>query len=258
MESIGTIFKNARNALNKSLEDVHQETRVGISHLRFLEDDNFTFLPATYVKSFLKTYSQSLGLDTEAILQKYNDLNTTEEEQIVKEVRPLKQALVKTESTTEPQPRIKMAELPVREKVLEWALGLGSFFLLISLGFAYFQYRAQIYARPVDGVTFTQTEQHVDMADISISKPKAGQEDAIISPLELEVTARKKIWLQVKVDNKKNSEYTLLPEKKMVWIARDRFDIQIKQVVKNANLNIPQTEDEVVRLSFAIDDTKEK
>lgn len=257
MESIGAIFKNARNALNKSLDDVHQETRVSISHLRLLEEDNFTFLPETYVKSFLKTYSLCLGLDTADILQKYNELNKIEEP-VAEEVGPAQLTSVKTESTIENQPRIKMAELPVREKVLEWALGFGTFFLLISLGFAYFQYRAQIYAHPVDGVTFTQTEEYVDMADVSISKPKTDQGGSVISPLEVEITARKKIWLQVKVDNKKTSEYTLAPGKNMVWIARDRFDIQIKQVVKNENPNMPQNENEVVRLSFAIEDTKEE
>ncbi len=257
MESVGTIFRNARNALNKSLEDVHQETRVSISHLRLLEEDNFTFLPDTYVKSFLKTYSQCLSLDTVDILQKYSE-HTGEEKQVVEDVASVQVDLTKTESTIEQQLRIKMAELPVREKVLEWALGFGTFFLLISLGFAYFQYRAQIYAHPVDSVTFTQTEEYVDMADISITKPEADQEGSVISPLELEVTARKKIWLQVKVDNKKLSEYTLAPDKNLVWIARDRIDIQIKQVVKNENLNEPQNENEVVRLSFAIDDTKEE
>ncbi len=257
MESIGAIFKNARNALNKSLEDVHQETRVSISHLRFLEEDNFTFLPETYVKSFLKTYSLCLGLDASDILQRYGDLNRVEQP-VVEEVESAELALVETESTIVHQPRIEMAELPVREKVLEWALGFGTFFLLVSLGFAYFQYRAQIYAHPVDSVKFTQTEEYVDMADISISKQKADQGKIVISPLELEVTARKKIWLQVKVDNKKVSEFTLTPDENLVWIARDRFDIQIKQVVKNENPNIPQKEDEVVRLSFAVDDTKKE
>lgn len=258
MESIGTIFKNARNALSKSLEEVHQETKVSISHLRLLEEDNFTFLPETYVKSFLKTYSKCLGLNVDDILQKYNDLKKVEEPVIVEEVEPEQQSLVKTEKTVVSKPKIKMPELPVREKVLEWALGLGTFFLLISLGFAYFQYRAQIYARPVDGVTVTQTEEYVEMADVALSKPQTDGSGSIISPLELEVTARKKIWLQVKVDNKKVSEYTLSPAENLVWIAKDRFDIQIKQVIKRENPELPQSEDEVVRLSFAIDDTRQE
>ena len=153
-------------------------------------------------------------------------------------------------------PRIKMAELPVREKVLEWALGLGSFFLLISLGFAYFQYRAQIYARPVDGMTITQTEEQIDMADVSITKPQTDGSDNLISPLELEVTARKKIWLQVKVDNRKVSEYTMKPAQNLVWIAKDRFDIRIKQIVTNQNSETAQNDNDVVRLSFAIDDSE--
>ena len=256
MESVGTIFKNARIALNKSLEDVHQETRVSMAHLKLLEDDDFTFLPETYVKSFMKTYSKCLGLDANDILKMYSNLVIVEEP-IVEDAEPVQHALVKSEKAVEHQPRIKIAELPVREKVLEWALGLGTFFLLISLGFAYFQYRAQIYARPIEGMTVTQTEEYIDMADVSISKPQSDEIGNVISPLELEVTARKKIWLQVKVDNKKVSEYTMKPAQNLVWIAKDRFDIQIKQVVKNDNLNVQKNENDVVRLSFSIDDTKE-
>jgi cytoskeleton protein RodZ len=68
-ETIGEIIIEARENVNLSLDD---QTRITRKNLEYLETDNFDALPAkVYVRGFLKTYAQFLGLDVEHMLNKY-------------------------------------------------------------------------------------------------------------------------------------------------------------------------------------------
>lgn len=71
-ETIGEILLAAREKTQLSLEEVSEQTRITRKNLEYLETDNFDALPAkVYVKGFLKTYAQFLGLDVEHMLNKY-------------------------------------------------------------------------------------------------------------------------------------------------------------------------------------------
>jgi cytoskeleton protein RodZ len=71
-------LKVAREALGLSLADIFQRTRISVSNLQAMEDNNFHLLPtAAYTKNFIKTYARTLGIDSEPILVKYeNYLNS--------------------------------------------------------------------------------------------------------------------------------------------------------------------------------------
>ena len=67
-------LKAAREALGLSLADIFQRTRISVSNLQAMEDNNFHLLPTSaYTKNFIKTYARTLGIDSEPILVKYED-----------------------------------------------------------------------------------------------------------------------------------------------------------------------------------------
>ena len=67
-------LKTKREALGLSLADIFQRTRISVSNLQAMEDNNFHLLPTSaYTKNFIKTYARSLGIDSEPILVKYED-----------------------------------------------------------------------------------------------------------------------------------------------------------------------------------------
>jgi cytoskeletal protein RodZ len=67
-------LKTAREALGLSLADIFQRTRISVSNLQAMEDNNFHLLPTSaYTKNFIKTYARTLGIDSEPILVKYED-----------------------------------------------------------------------------------------------------------------------------------------------------------------------------------------
>ena len=55
------------------LPEAEQGTKIRVKYLRALEDDQFDLLPAqTYVKGFLRTYAEYLGLDGQLYVDEFN------------------------------------------------------------------------------------------------------------------------------------------------------------------------------------------
>jgi len=71
-ETVGEILLAARERQGQTLEFMSQETKIPKQMLQYLETDNYEALPAkVYARSFLRTYTESLGLDVQHILGKY-------------------------------------------------------------------------------------------------------------------------------------------------------------------------------------------
>ncbi len=71
-EFYGDILKNRRRERQLSLDDVARQTRMRTAFLEALEEGRFEEFPAeTYVKGFLRNYSEFLGLDSKVLLDIY-------------------------------------------------------------------------------------------------------------------------------------------------------------------------------------------
>jgi len=72
MSGIGLHFRQAREAMGLSLQEVQQRTKIHAEYLRALEDERFDQLPSPiYVRAFIRTYANSLGLDAQMMLSMY-------------------------------------------------------------------------------------------------------------------------------------------------------------------------------------------
>jgi cytoskeleton protein RodZ len=73
MFEIGNSLREARLRQGLDFPEVEQATKVRGKYLRALEDEQFDILPGqTYVKGFLRTYSEYLGLDGQLYVDEYN------------------------------------------------------------------------------------------------------------------------------------------------------------------------------------------
>jgi cytoskeleton protein RodZ len=78
---IGTSLREARLRQGIDLPRVEADTKIRAKYLRALEDEKFEVLPAeTYVKGFLRTYAEYLGLDGQLYVDEYNSRFVTVEE----------------------------------------------------------------------------------------------------------------------------------------------------------------------------------
>lgn len=79
MASVGEKLKSAREKKNLAIDQVQKQTHIHSTVLGALEEGRCDeILTATYVKSFLKKYSQFLGLNPADILKEYSSLHPEE------------------------------------------------------------------------------------------------------------------------------------------------------------------------------------
>jgi cytoskeleton protein RodZ len=79
---IGSSLREARLRQELDFPEVEQATKIRARYLRALEEERFETLPAqTYVKGFLRTYAEYLGLDGQLYVDEYNSRFITGEEE---------------------------------------------------------------------------------------------------------------------------------------------------------------------------------
>jgi cytoskeleton protein RodZ len=81
---IGNSLREARLRQGLDLPRIEEATKIRGKYLRALEEERFEVLPGdTYVKGFLKTYADYLGLEGQLYLDEYNSRFTMAEEALV-------------------------------------------------------------------------------------------------------------------------------------------------------------------------------
>ncbi len=72
MPGIGETLREARVRQRVNIEELEQSTKIRAKYLRALENEEFGLLPGpTYVKSFLRTYAEKLGLDPQLLVEEF-------------------------------------------------------------------------------------------------------------------------------------------------------------------------------------------
>jgi cytoskeleton protein RodZ len=70
---IGSSLREARLRQGLDFPALEEKTRIRPKYLRALEDERFDLLPApTYVRGFLRSYAEALGLDGQPFVDEYN------------------------------------------------------------------------------------------------------------------------------------------------------------------------------------------
>lgn len=73
MFEIGSSLRDARVRQGLDVADVEETTKIRAKYIRALEDERFDLLPGeAYVKGFLRTYADRLGLDGQLYVDEYN------------------------------------------------------------------------------------------------------------------------------------------------------------------------------------------
>jgi cytoskeleton protein RodZ len=72
MQAIGERLREARMRQGLDITEVEVATKIRAKYLRALENDEFVMLPgSTYVRSFLRTYAEYLGLDAQLLVEEF-------------------------------------------------------------------------------------------------------------------------------------------------------------------------------------------
>ncbi len=81
MPTIGDSLREARMRQHLDIADVEARTKIRAKYLRALENEEFGMLPGpTFVKTFLRTYAEALGLDPQVLVEEYRASYESREE----------------------------------------------------------------------------------------------------------------------------------------------------------------------------------
>jgi hypothetical protein len=81
MPTIGDTLREARMRQHLDIADVESRTKIRAKYLRALENEEFGMLPGpTFVKTFLRTYAEALGLDPQVLVEEYRATYETRED----------------------------------------------------------------------------------------------------------------------------------------------------------------------------------
>lgn len=81
MPEIGETLREARMRQHLDIADVEARTKIRAKYLRALENEEFGMLPGpTFVKTFLRTYAEALGLDPQVLVEDYRATHEPREE----------------------------------------------------------------------------------------------------------------------------------------------------------------------------------
>jgi cytoskeleton protein RodZ len=72
MAEIGATLRETRMRARIDVSEIEAQTKIRAKYLRALENEEWDLLPGpTFVRSFLRTYAQALGLDDKALVDEY-------------------------------------------------------------------------------------------------------------------------------------------------------------------------------------------
>ncbi|MDQ1908905.1 DUF4115 domain-containing protein [Paenibacillus sp. GD4] len=88
MSDLGSLLRKARLEKKISLEDLQETTKIRKAYLEAIEEGNYKMLPGNfYVRAFIKTYAEAVGLDPNEVLNLYQSVIPSPEPEHVEPIR---------------------------------------------------------------------------------------------------------------------------------------------------------------------------
>ncbi|MFY9488906.1 MAG: helix-turn-helix domain-containing protein [Solirubrobacterales bacterium] len=83
MGQIGETLRERRMAMKVDVHEVEEKTKIRAKYLRALENEEYDLLPGSaYVKSFLRSYADYLGVESRPLIDQYKaEVERNEDEQ---------------------------------------------------------------------------------------------------------------------------------------------------------------------------------
>lgn len=192
-QTVGLVLKTARNKRKRDIQRIADKLRIRVQYLEALENSDYTAYPGqVYAIGFLKSYAEFLGLDVDALVERYK----------------------KETAFLEPAPLI----MPIPERQVLFPhprlIFGGLFLVLLVWGVWYFwTYPAQqTPALPpiVEEETLALTPGVPDVAPVSEPSPENQEVPLMSEPVEeilerpqepvpprVEIVATQEVWLEI-------------------------------------------------------------
>ncbi len=224
MESFGAYLKSLREEKGKSLEEIAAGTKIAASNLDFLEKDRYDLLPPrVFVKGFIRSYVQELGLNPDESVSRFETFTKegempdySQEEHPVFGQKPSTGSFISSTWFT----------------VVLTALGVVSLSILILTGVT-----RLILPENGNGTTklrvttaqpqgFTESEVRIESDQNSDGAAFGEPAPAQTGKKVLEIKALANTWIRVEPDSGPAEELVMAPGDIQIFTAKQNFSFQ--------------------------------
>lgn len=221
-ESFAAALKKARVDKQISLMDISASTRINLKFLEALEEGNFSVLPQTYVRAFIREYADAVGYNVQEAMKQYD---------VLSQPKPV-------EKTDSPVPQAKSVgpgqSAPAENRILGFARQNAVFIGIIVVVAIFVVYLTRpvgdtapigdVAETPFDKVVqenqaAVPTQQQEPITLPSVSRP------VTVDSLTLTMTTTDSVWMTVTLDGTRTLEYLFPPSRKGSWKAKETFAV---------------------------------
>ncbi len=192
-KELGEYLKNAREQAHISIEQIQKETKIRVRYLTAIENGDFSIIPGgdVYVKGFLKNYADSVGLESDTIIELYKKISELEEEKTP--VKSLTQDTIKSD--------VFSSNLSDYARLNYKKMGVVILTIAILI-FAIISIRAfRMRKPPRDVPPITQTPVKEDLSEDEIEKPPIEEMHPVVEDTE--------VMLEIVEDTSQNTVYVI-------------------------------------------------
>jgi cytoskeleton protein RodZ len=218
-DRLGEFLRRERELRHISLDDVAERTKISRRYLEAIEDERFDRLPGeTFVRGFIRSYAQSVGLDPEDTLLIYS------QSRVIHDAEPPR--------AERPSP----ASRPWNGRPFLWLLLIG----VVIVG--------GVLVSVVGGIGRPNLPRWA-----ASPGPEMSNTPSAVPPLMLTVSADSDTWLRVTIDDREPQDLVLLAGQSTKWIGRERFILSIGNArttrlrLNGRDLSIPQAAQSILR-----------
>ncbi|MGD2245991.1 MAG: DUF4115 domain-containing protein [Candidatus Aminicenantes bacterium] len=191
MASLGQDLRRERELRGISLEEISNSTKISLKQLEAVEQDRLDDLPGGFfIKAILKAYANSIGLEEDAVMNKYY------EESLLQEPSP---------PSKHHKEKLKP---PIPKKII--GISVLVFTSMIILIFVYstsWQKKTVLPQEEIIPWTPIQKEKPISLPGTNPSEPSVIEAEK----LALEISFTEETWLQVYADGELKVEDTKMP-----------------------------------------------
>jgi Helix-turn-helix domain/RodZ C-terminal domain len=225
MKHFAEELHQARVAGGVTLADIAASKLISVAYLEEMERGNFTFVPQTYIRAFVREYASSIGLDPDETLRRYDEAWNREQRRA--EAPPAQPA------APPKQKKPAIPRLPLRDlssAVTPWLnpirirIGLGVLLVGVVATIIWNIIRSDAPAE-VGEIPFGEVIKDNEQRLLPGGNTIRTLSDVTVPGDSLSLTAytRDTVWMQITIDNLAPEDYIFYPNGRMSWKATRRF-----------------------------------
>lgn len=232
LQKFAQFIKQSREEREIPLEQISKRTKIDLKYLKAFEVGDFSIMPEVYIRAFLKSIAETIGLNPDQVLTKYEMAKKGESEidEESVEVSEEPEKITKEKKTEFVSTNLlNETKLSQDKSVYIKYLFIIAPILLIVLITSYFLFfsggkNVIVKETSFDEVLSTESERYKLTKEDSTSVFYSGDS------LSLVLTAIDTVWIRALVDDVKQTEFFLRPDEKKRLIAYSNYKLLIGNI----------------------------